>query len=45
MLCMVLFFLETGLSMNDEYYAHESSRENLQHYINSDFILTDNNWE
>ena len=37
--------LKSGLSVDDEYYYHDGSRENLQQHINTSFILNDNNWK
>ena len=37
--------LESGLLMDNTYYDHDGGRENLQQYINTNLILTDNNWK
>jgi len=37
--------LESGLSMDDEYYDHDGGRENLQKHISTNSILTDNSWK
>ena len=37
--------LESGLLMDNAYYDHDGGRENLQQYINTNLILTDNNWK